>query len=56
MTQGQQKPVRIDVYDPTERARWAQAFGISEAKLRDVVRRFGTSPPMVRASLGLPPA
>lgn len=48
-------PVRIDIHDQTERALWAEKFGITESKLREVVRKFGTRPSTVRATLGLPP-
>jgi hypothetical protein len=42
---------RIDINDPAEVRNWTKALGVTEAKLREAVRKVGTSSTKVRKYL-----
>lgn len=43
---------RIDVNDPAEVRNWCKIFDVSESRLREAVRKVGTSSTKVREYLG----
>ena len=43
---------RIDVNDPDEVRNWTKSLGVTEAVLKDAVRKAGTSAAAVRKHLG----